>query len=92
MLAANGIHLSEKAERVLQASTLLLKKGVARGLTAHDIASLMCRMDLNKESALEGMLSQAEEALLPGCSLEAFVETLGSIVDDALKAFEDRSV
>ncbi len=75
----------------MQASTLLLKKGVAGGQTAHDVASLMCRMDLNKESALESMLSQAEEALLPGCSDAAFLEALGSIMDDTLRSVKNRT-
>lgn len=50
--------MKEESVRTMIVSTTLLKQGAAAGMTLFDIASMVCREDLEKPSLLEQMLSQ----------------------------------
>ncbi|XP_021764001.1 phosphatidylinositol 4-kinase gamma 3-like [Chenopodium quinoa] len=81
LLKLHGWNIPPECARILRVSTMLLKKGVARGLTPFVIGSIMCRETLKKESVIELIVKEAEEALLPESSEIAFLETISSIMD-----------
>lgn len=60
---------------------MLLKKGAERGLTPYDIGSILCRQTVKKESEIEAIIEEAEDAVLPGTSEETFLETISEIMD-----------
>lgn len=70
--------------RTLRISTMLLKKGVERGLTPYAIGSIMCRVDMNKESVIEEIINEAQESLLPGMGETDFLEVVSQIMDSRL--------
>ena len=84
LLKHYGWNIPVKCARTLRISTMLLKKGVARGLTAFDIGNIMCRENLNKESMIEEIVREAEDSLLPGISETAFLEAVSQIMDSRL--------
>ncbi|GFY84220.1 phosphatidylinositol 4-kinase gamma-like protein [Actinidia rufa] len=61
--------------------TMLLKKGAERGLTSFAIGSIMCGETLKKESVIEHIIREAEEAVLPGTSEATFLESVSLIMD-----------
>lgn len=73
-----------KCARTLRISTMLLKKGVERGLTPFSIGSIMCRENLKEESVIEEMVQEAQDSVLPGTSEATFLETLSQIMDRRL--------
>lgn len=79
-----GINLSPESTRTLRISTMLLKKGAERGLTPFAIGSIMCRENLNKKSVIEEIVEDAEDAMLPGMSEAAFLETVSEVMDSTL--------
>lgn len=84
LLEFYGWDISPECARTLRLSTMLLKKGVERGLTPFAIGSIMCRETVNKVSAIEEMVREAEDCLLPGMSEAAFLETISPIMDSRL--------
>lgn len=60
---------------------MLLKKGALRKLTPFTIGSMMCRETLKKESVIEQIVKEAEQASLPGTSEEAFLDSVSVIMD-----------
>lgn len=82
-----GWNIPLECARVLRISTMLLKKGVERGLTPFAIGSIMCRENLNKESVIEEIIREAEDSLLPGMSEAAFLEAVSNIMDYRLDEF-----
>ncbi|XP_062120124.1 phosphatidylinositol 4-kinase gamma 3 [Humulus lupulus] len=84
LLKSHGWELPPECARNLRISTMLLKKGAERGLTPFAIGSIMCRETLKKESMIEEIIQEANEAELPGTSEEAFLETISSIMDRCL--------
>jgi len=84
LLKFHGWELSPQCARVLQVSTMLLKKGAERGLTAYDIGNLMCREVVTRKSEIESLMEEAEDYFLPGTSEETFLETLSEIMDGYL--------
>ncbi|KAG6477372.1 phosphatidylinositol 4-kinase gamma 4-like [Zingiber officinale] len=81
LLKYYGWNLSPECMRTLCISTMLLKKGAERGLTPYDIGSIMCRETIHKESKIEEMIREANDAALPGTSEAVFLETLSEIMD-----------
>ncbi|CAH2057731.1 unnamed protein product [Thlaspi arvense] len=81
LLKFHGWKMPLKTARTLRISTMLLKKGVERGLTAFEIGSIMCRETLSTKSLVEGMVEEAEEAVLPGTSEAAFIEAMSDVMD-----------
>lgn len=84
LLKFYGWDISPKCARTLRISTMLLKKGVKRGLTPFAIGNIMCRETVNKVSVIEEMVHEAEDCLLPGMSEAAFLEALSLIMDRRL--------
>ncbi|CAL0312578.1 unnamed protein product [Lupinus luteus] len=70
--------------RTLRISTMLLKKGVERGLSPYAIGSIMCRENLNKESVIEEIICEAQDSLLPGMEEATFLEIISEIMDSRL--------
>lgn len=60
---------------------MLLQKGAERGLTLYDIGNILCRETVKKESKMEEMIREAEDAVLPGTGETAFMETISDIMD-----------
>ncbi|KAK9914484.1 hypothetical protein M0R45_038261 [Rubus argutus] len=81
LLKFHGWDLPPECARTLRISTMLLKKGAKRGLTPFAIGSIMCRETLKKESVIEQIIQEAQEAELPGTSEAAFLESVSSIMD-----------
>ncbi|KAL2921830.1 Phosphatidylinositol 4-kinase gamma 3 [Bienertia sinuspersici] len=81
LLKLHGWNIPPECARIFRVSTLLLKKGVARGLTPFAIGSIMCRETLKRESVIELIVREAEEALLPESSESTFLETVSSVMD-----------
>ncbi|GFZ01500.1 phosphatidylinositol 4-kinase gamma-like protein [Actinidia rufa] len=88
LLKFYGWDISLECTRTLRVSTMLLKKGVERGLTSFTIGSIMCRETLNKESVIEGIVREARESILPGMSEAVFLETVSQIMDFQLDKLE----
>ncbi|KAG6496004.1 phosphatidylinositol 4-kinase gamma 4-like [Zingiber officinale] len=84
LLKFYGWNLSPECARTLRISTMLLKKGAERGLTPYDIGSIMCRETINKESKIEEMIHEANDAVLPGTHEAMFLEILSEIMDRLL--------
>ncbi|XP_077227041.1 phosphatidylinositol 4-kinase gamma 4-like [Tasmannia lanceolata] len=81
LLKFHGWELPLECSRTLRISTMLLKKGVEKGLTPFTIGSIMCRETLKKESVIEEIVHEAEGAVLPGMSESAFLESVSQIMD-----------
>ncbi|KAM3378517.1 phosphatidylinositol 4-kinase gamma 4 [Capsicum galapagoense] len=84
LLKFYGWDLPLESARTLRISTMLLKKGVERGLTPFTIGNIMCRETLNKESVLEEIVREALDSVLPGSSEDAFLETISHVMDRRL--------
>ncbi|CAL5042698.1 unnamed protein product [Urochloa decumbens] len=81
LLKFHGWELSPRCARVLRISTMLLKKGAALGLTPYDIGRILCRETVNRDSEIEDIIQEAEDAVLPGSSENMFLETVSEIID-----------
>ncbi|GAA0181992.1 nucleotide kinase [Lithospermum erythrorhizon] len=81
LLQFYGWKLPAKIARTFRISTMLLKKGVERGLTPYAIGNIMCRETLNKESVIEEIVQEALHRVLPDSSEAAFMETISTIMD-----------
>lgn len=84
VLRLHGWDISLECVRTLHISTMLLKKGVEKGLTPFAIGSIMCRETLKKESIMEEIVQEANDYVLPGTSEAAFLETVSQIMDRRL--------
>ncbi|KAE8728017.1 Phosphatidylinositol 4-kinase gamma 3 [Hibiscus syriacus] len=84
LLKFHGWDMQPKCARTFRISTVLLKKGVKRGLAPFAIGRIMCRETLKHESVIEQIVREAEEALVPGMSDDAFFETVALIMDQHL--------
>ncbi|CAN4108432.1 unnamed protein product [Withania somnifera] len=84
LLKFYGWDLPLKSARTLRISTMLLKKGVERGLTPFIIGNIMYRETLNKESVIEEIVQEALNSVLPGSSEDAFLETVSRVMDRRL--------
>ncbi|XP_057417719.1 phosphatidylinositol 4-kinase gamma 4 [Lotus japonicus] len=84
LLKYYGWDIPLQCARTLRVSTMLLKKGVARGLSPYAIGTIMCRENLNKESEIEEIISEAQDSLLPGMEESAFLESISQIMDSHL--------
>ncbi|XP_054785312.1 phosphatidylinositol 4-kinase gamma 4-like [Prosopis cineraria] len=84
LLKFHGWDLPIECARILRISTMLLKKGVERGLTPFEIGRLMCRKSLNKESVIEEIVQAALDSVLPGMSEATLLDTVSHIMDQRL--------
>ncbi|KAE9612864.1 hypothetical protein Lal_00027337 [Lupinus albus] len=85
LLKYYGWDVPLECARTLRISTMLLKRGVERGLTPYDIGSIMCRENLNKESVIEEIVCEAKESLLPGYGESEFLESVSQIMNSHLE-------
>ncbi|KAK9147261.1 hypothetical protein Scep_006018 [Stephania cephalantha] len=81
LLKFHGWDMPLASARILRISTMLLKKGVERGLTPFAIGSMMCRETLKKESIIEEIICEAKDSMLPGESESVFLESVSRIMD-----------
>ncbi|KAL5062424.1 hypothetical protein RYX36_024161 [Vicia faba] len=81
LLKFHGWDLPLECARTLRISTMLLQKGVEKGMTPFAIGSLMCRKSLNNESVIEGIVKTALDSVLPGTSEATFMEAVSEIID-----------
>ncbi|CAJ1961308.1 unnamed protein product [Sphenostylis stenocarpa] len=81
LLKFHGWDLPVECARTLRISTMLLKKGVERGLTPFAIGSMMCRESLNKESVIEEIVQAALDSVLPGTSEVTLLDAVSQIMD-----------
>ncbi|XP_061374168.1 phosphatidylinositol 4-kinase gamma 2-like [Gastrolobium bilobum] len=84
LLKYYGWDIPLECARTLRISTMLLKKGVERGLTPYAVGRIMCRENLNKESVIEEIICEAQESLLPGMEESTFLESVYQIMDSRL--------
>ncbi|MBA0709245.1 hypothetical protein Golax_024291 [Gossypium laxum] len=84
LMKSYGLDVPLECARTLRISTMLLKKGVERGLTPFAIGSIMCRENINKESAIEQIVEEAQDSLLPGMSEAAFIQSISEVLDSWL--------
>ncbi|CAN1793935.1 Phosphatidylinositol 4-kinase gamma 4 [Linum perenne] len=84
LLQFHGWDVPTGCARTLRISTMLLKKGVEKGLTPFDIGNIMCRERLNKESAIEEIVREAEDSVLPETSEGGLLEAISEIMDRRL--------
>ncbi|XP_021760294.1 phosphatidylinositol 4-kinase gamma 4-like [Chenopodium quinoa] len=84
LLKYYGWDLPIDSARTLRISTMLLKKGVELGLTPYEIGSIMCRVNINRESVLEEIVQEALDSALPCTSEAGFLETVSDIMDRRL--------
>ncbi|XP_010918235.1 phosphatidylinositol 4-kinase gamma 4 [Elaeis guineensis] len=87
LLKFYGWDLSVDCARTLRISTMLLKKGAEMGLTPYDIGNMLCRETVKKESKIEEIVGEAKDAVLPGTSETAFLESVSKIMDRYLDEF-----
>lgn len=81
LLKFYGWEMSLECSRTLRISTMLLRKGAKRGLTPFDIGSILCRETIKKESRIEEIIHEAKDAVIPGTSETAFLESISEIMD-----------
>ncbi|KAJ0265633.1 Phosphatidylinositol 3-/4-kinase [Hirschfeldia incana] len=84
LLQHNGWDVPEAVSRTLRISTMLLKKGVERKLTPYQIGSMMCRETVNKDSAIEEIVRDAHNSVLPASSEATFIEAVSVSMDRRL--------
>ncbi|KAL5571430.1 hypothetical protein UlMin_021027 [Ulmus minor] len=85
LLKFHGWDLPLESARTLRISTMLLKKGVEKGLSPFAIGSIMCRENLKEDAIIEEIVHEAEDSVLPGSSEAAFLETVSQIMDRRLE-------
>ncbi|KAJ1264351.1 hypothetical protein BS78_09G256500 [Paspalum vaginatum] len=83
-LRFHGWEVSRECARTLRVATMLLKKGVERGLTAFDIGSILCRETLTKESTVEEILLEAQAARVADQDDRFFLQAVSEIMDRRL--------
>lgn len=81
LLSSNGWDLSHECARTLRVSTMLLKKGAARGLSPYAIGRILCRETLNKESMIEKILQKARKNTLTRTSEAGFLKSVSDLLD-----------
>ncbi|CAA7041865.1 unnamed protein product, partial [Microthlaspi erraticum] len=84
LLKLNGWDVPEAVSRTLRISTMLLKKGVERNMTPYQIGSIMCRETVNRVSAIEEILREAHNSVLPESSEATFLEAVSVAMDRRL--------
>ncbi|KAJ4877547.1 Phosphatidylinositol 4-kinase gamma 3 [Raphanus sativus] len=87
LLRFHGWEIPSSCARVFRISTMLLKKGAAKGLTPFAIGSIMCRETLEKESVIERIICDAEAIVSPETTEEAFISTVSTIMDRYLDQY-----
>ncbi|CAN8252166.1 unnamed protein product [Cochlearia groenlandica] len=84
LLRFHGWEIPPSCARVFRISTMLLKKGAAKGLTPFAIGTIMCRETLEKESEIEQIIHDAEALVSSDTTEEEFISTVSAIMDCCL--------
>ncbi|KAG2302847.1 hypothetical protein Bca52824_031498 [Brassica carinata] len=84
LLQLNGWDVPEAVLTTLRISTMLLKKGAERNLTPYQIGSIMCRETVNKDSAIEEIVREAHNSVLPASSEATFLEAVSMAMERRL--------
>ncbi|KAG2315231.1 hypothetical protein Bca52824_018353 [Brassica carinata] len=84
LLRLQGWEIPPSCARVFRVSTMLLKKGAAKGLTPFAIRSIMCREKLEKESVIEQIIYNAEAIVFSETTEDEFINTVSAIMDHCL--------
>ncbi|KAJ7965351.1 phosphatidylinositol 4-kinase gamma 4-like [Quillaja saponaria] len=92
LLKFHGWDLPLECARTLRISTMLLRKGAERGLTPFAIGSIMSRETLKKKSVIEQIIQEAEEAVLPGSSEDAFLHSVSQVMDCRLDELSPKAM
>ncbi|KAG7551730.1 Ubiquitin domain [Arabidopsis thaliana x Arabidopsis arenosa] len=87
LLRFHGWEIPPSCARVLRISTMLLKKGSAKGLTPFTIGSIMCRETLKEESVIEQIIHDAEAIVLTETTEDEFISTVSAIMDNRLDQY-----
>ncbi|KAJ0236264.1 Ubiquitin-like domain-containing protein [Hirschfeldia incana] len=87
LLRFHGWEIPNSCARVFRISTMLLKKGAAKGLTPFAIGNIMCRETLEKESVIEHIICDAEALLSEKTTEEEFISTVSAIMDQYLDQY-----
>lgn len=87
VLRFHGWEIPTSCARVFRISTMLLKKGAAKGLSPFTIGSIMCRETLKKESEIEQIIHEAEALMPPETTEEEFISTVSAIMDRCLDQY-----
>ncbi|CAN7024285.1 unnamed protein product [Brassica oleracea var. botrytis] len=87
LLRFHGWEIPPSCARVFRISTMLLKKGAAKGLTPFAIGSILCRETLEKESVIEQIIYEAEAIWSPETTEEEFISTVCDIMDRYLDQY-----
>ncbi|XP_010418512.1 PREDICTED: phosphatidylinositol 4-kinase gamma 2-like [Camelina sativa] len=84
LLQHHGWNVPEAVSRTLHISTMLLKEGAERNLTPYQIGIIMCRETVNKDSAIEEIVREAHNSVLPASSEATFLEAVSVAMDRRL--------
>jgi hypothetical protein len=87
LLRFHGWEIPPSCTRVLRISTMLLKKGSAKGLTPFTIGSIMCRETLKEESVIEQIIHDAEAIVPTETTEDEFISTVSAIMDNRLDQY-----
>ena len=87
LLRFHGWEIPSSCARVFRISTMLLKKGAAKGLTPFAIGSIMCRETLEKESVIEQIIYDAEAIVSLERTEEEFISTVSAVMDRYLDQY-----
>ena len=87
LLRFHGWEIPPSCARVFRISTMLLKKGAAKGLTPFAIGSIMCRETLEKESVIEQIICDAEAIASEETTEEEIISTVSDIMDRYLDQY-----
>jgi len=76
MLASHGVELRRECVRVFRICTMLLRKGVAAGLTARQLGEIYCRQTMSK-SVLEKLSNRALRLAAAEAGIKVFKSAMG---------------
>ncbi|GJY18728.1 phosphatidylinositol 4-kinase gamma 2 [Tanacetum coccineum] len=85
LLNSHGWDLSLECARTFRISTMLLKKGAAKGLSPFVIGQIMCRETVDKESMIEKIVQKAHDSIVREINEAVFLKTVSNFMDSELK-------
>ncbi|GJT24749.1 phosphatidylinositol 4-kinase gamma 2-like protein [Tanacetum coccineum] len=85
LLNSHGWDLSLECARTFRISTMLLKKGAAKGLSPFVIGQIMCRETVDKESMIEKIVQKAHDSIVREINEAVFLKTVSNIMDSELE-------
>jgi len=83
-LLTEKLNMTPDSIKTMKITTMLLKKGAQNDLSLYDIASLICRQDLDVPSALEVLCKNVEGMIESQDSEELFFQCLSKLMDEQI--------